>query len=322
MKTLIIPCLGRSMVDGVPKYLARHPLGTLAVRYAIDSINFNDIDRIIVSILNEDNQKYHARDIVQNELSDLGNVEFILFNKRTNGPAETVYEMIKRADVKGSILIKDVDSRLEVSPTAEGNFLVGWDLSKFETQVHFLRNKSFIVLNEQFQVLDIVEKSFRSNVISVGLYGFCNVEDFIFSYEKLKKDFSGDIVLYISHVISYLIGFCGHVFKQYETSIYEEWGNDKSWQHLQKIYGTYFVNIDNLFLDREKFFWKLSLLSKRGAKIIFLTNNSKEGMIDVIDYLKGLNFNPEGIIFNCNYSNVKKIISSKENVLQLIADLE
>jgi len=322
MKTLIIPCLGRSMIDGIPKYLARHPLGMLSIRYAIDGIDFRGVDRIVISILSKDDEQYHARAVIRQEFSDIYNIEFVLFDEITNGPAETVYRTIEKANITGSILIKDVDSKLEILEVVDGNFLVGLDLSKFENQVHFLRNKSFIVLNEQFQVLDIVEKSFRSDIISVGLYGFCDVQDFVFSYEKLKNDFSVNIVLYVSHVISYLIGFCGHVFKQYETSFYEEWGNDKNWQYLQKSYGTYFINIDNLSLDNEKIFLSLSKLIKRGAKIIFFTTNNKEDMKNVIDCLEELNFSYEDILFNCNFSDVKRVISAEEDVLRLVADFE
>lgn len=48
-----------------------------------------------------------------------------------------------------------------------------------------LKDKSFIVLNEQSRIIDIAEKQLKSGIISLGLYGFADVGDFLDAYAAL-----------------------------------------------------------------------------------------------------------------------------------------
>ena len=58
-------------------------------------------------------------------------------------------------------MVKDVDNYLKIKNVPHGNFVAGLDLNTWERDVHNLRNKSFLILNEQGNLLDIIEKKVR-----------------------------------------------------------------------------------------------------------------------------------------------------------------
>lgn len=98
-------------------------------------------------------------------------IEIVTIENMTAGPAETVYIAIKKANVSGSVVVKDVDNYLKVENVPQGNFVAGLDLNTWERDIHNLRNKSFLILNEQGNLLDIIEKKVRSDVICLDLNG-------------------------------------------------------------------------------------------------------------------------------------------------------
>ena len=51
MKTLIIPCCGKSKINDIPKYLNKHPKGELIIRKCIEGLKNVSFNRIIVTIL-------------------------------------------------------------------------------------------------------------------------------------------------------------------------------------------------------------------------------------------------------------------------------
>ena len=211
MSTLIVPCLGRRIVNELPQYLHRHPQGKLLIEHSIEGIFSKEYEKILIVLLKEDIEKYHADTLIKEELKKYP-VEIIILKNMTSGPAETVYMAIQKANITGPVVVKDVDNYLKIADVPQGNFVAGLDLNTWERDIHNLRNKSFLILNEQGNLLDIIEKKVRSDVICLGLYGFNKAEDFVKAFRRLN-DVSYPISrLYISHVISYLIGYKGRVF--------------------------------------------------------------------------------------------------------------
>ena len=211
MSTLIVPCLGRRIVNELPQYLHRHPQGKLLIERSIEGIFSEEYEKILILLLKEDIEKYHADTLIREELKKYP-IEIIILENMTSGPAETVYMALQKANITGSVIVKDVDNYLKIASVPQGNFVAGLDLNTWERDIHNLRNKSFLILNEQGNLLDIIEKKVRSDVICLGLYGFNKAEDFVKAYEKLNDASYPILKLYISHVISYLIGYSGRVF--------------------------------------------------------------------------------------------------------------
>lgn len=256
MRNLIIPCCGRNFLNGKPKYLNEHPDGQLLAIKTFQELNISVFDKVYYVILREDVERYNAISKISEAIS-LQNIDYkvIMLDERTDGPAETVYRAIVEEKITGEIVIKDLDNMLGTVETVSGNFVAGLNLIEYEKDVYDLRKKSFVILNEQNIVLDIVEKRLCSDVISAGLYGFENADDFIFSYEKLQDKNYGIRHLYVSHVISYLIGFLQQSFNFVGVSKFESWGTEKEWNDVLQEYGSrnksglLIIDLDGTLID-------------------------------------------------------------------------
>ncbi len=311
MKTLIVPCVGSSFINDKPKYLAYHPDGKILVQKCIEGIPVNSFNRIIFSIVKKDVDMYSADCVIIDALKDLP-VEVIALPKETTGPAETVYQTIQKAQVHGSIVVKDYDNFLRVDNLEYRNFVAGLDLNEWNQDVHHLRNKSFLILNEQKQILDVFEKQIKSDVICLGLYGFADVMDYVLAYEKLNDNSYPIKKLYVSHIISYLIGYSQRVFRYVPCTEYENWGNDIVWAGVQNAYATYFVDLDNV-KDNINCLKKMSALYKRGAKFVGFTVQGGECKETLTDEALKYGFSYMDIVCNISYSCVKRVIKNPDD---------
>ena len=75
MNTLIVPCLGRMLINHVPQYLVRHPNGKLLIERCLEGIFSESYDKIIIILLQEDVDKYDAKALICSELSEKYKVE-------------------------------------------------------------------------------------------------------------------------------------------------------------------------------------------------------------------------------------------------------
>lgn len=232
MKTLIIPCAGNEKIDGLPLILNRHPQdGIMLAEKLLHGIFSDEYDRIIFAVTPETESKFSVTQAVINKIAR-SNV--IILPGETSGPAETVYRTILQADITGEIAVKDSDNRISLEQHVSGNAIAGLDLMHYDNTIENLRNKSFIILNEQGDVLDIAEKRLRSDIISAGLYCFRNAEDFVSAFERLSDSDYRIQKLYVSHVISYLIGRRNFIFHCSKVLLFEDWSTSESWHKLRR----------------------------------------------------------------------------------------
>lgn len=324
MSTLIVPCLGRRIINGIPQYLKRHPKGRLLIERSIEGIFSEEYDRVLIVLLEDDVKKYHADTIINTELKKYP-IEIVVVKSMTSGPAETVYIAIQKADITGSVVVKDADNYLKIECVPHGNFVAGLDLNTWERDIHNLRNKSFLILNEQGNLLDIIEKQVRSDVICLGLYGFNKAEDFVKAYRKLNDASYPISRLYISHVISYLIGYSGRVFHYIAALEYENWGDERLWKDMQRDYTLFFIDLDNILGENgtlsEQNKNKLSVLQKRGASFIGYTVENEEYKISALKILQSAGLQFIKIIYGCPYSETKEIIASDEALGRKVIEL-
>lgn len=314
MSTLIVPCLGRRLVNGIPQYVGRHPNGKLLVERCIEGISSSLYSRLLIAILREDEERYQAGSIILSELKGYP-AEAIYFDKMTSGPAETVYEVLTKADVTGPVIIKDSDNYLKMAEQPRGNFIAGLDLNTWNRDIHNLRNKSFLIVNEQKNILDIIEKQVRSDVICLGLYGFQRSKDFITAYEHLNNPSYPITRLYVSHVISYLIGYSGQVFHYVPCTEYENWGDERLWQEMQEDYSLYFLNLDHLFdgsesVSKEEICRNIRLLQDRGASFIGYSVKDRDQDIEAVEVFRSKDINLASIVRNCPWSENVLVIHS------------
>ena len=323
MKTLIVPCAGNRRINNIPLFLNRHPDGSLLAIKCIEGIYPEEYDRIIYVILADVEKKFHVTNIL-NKL--IKNVEVVVLENVTNGPAETVYQALKKANVNGEFVVRDSHAYVKMKEKMEGNFIAGLDLLEYKYAIDNLREKSFISLNEQNQVLDIVEKQFCSNTISVGVYGFASSEKYIDTYKHLVDSRYPIERLYLSHIISYMIGYDSKIFRCVDVTEYEDWSTLNMWNLIQKKKSTLFLDFDVLCNNKipidDNILNKLSKLCKQGAKINLFTHLKEFDSKQILDYFEKNNVSINNIIKNCNYSEIKQIISTEDSINKLIVDSE
>ncbi len=323
MKTLIVPCAGSRKINDIPLFLNKYPDGKLLAIKSIEGIYPEEYDRIIYVVLADVEDKYGVTKI----LSDLiDNVEVVVLDNATNGPAETVYYALKKANVNGEFVVRDSHTYVKIKEKLSGNFIAGLDLSQYNNSIDNLRYKSFINLNEQNQVLDIVEKQFRSNTISVGVYGFSSSSEYINIYEHLVNSKYPIEKLYLSHIISYLIGYDSKIFRCVDVEKYEDWSTLNMWNLIQKKKSTLFLDFDALCNDKmcidKKILKKLSKLYNQGAKINLFTSLKEIDSKSILEYFEKYNVCINSVIKDCNYSEIKEIVSTEDNINKLIVDSE
>lgn len=233
MTTLIIPCAGGATLDGKPTCLARHPDGSYLFEKCISGINLTKIKKIIVTVLEIDNSKYDIKSKIYDVFSSYSNdVEICLLPSKTSGPAETIYLTIKNMQITGQVFIKDVDNFLSIRDVHHENFAAGLDV--FDYDIRNLKTKSFITINEQNNVLDIIEKQIKSNIICAGFYGLKSAEDFLMAYEALNDSNYGIKKLYVSHIITYLIGYNNEIFQYVKVDAFESYDTEEDWNDVKR----------------------------------------------------------------------------------------
>lgn len=233
MTTLIILCAGSATLDGKRSCIAVHPDGKYLFEKCISGINLTGINRIVISVFENDNLEFEIEKKVREsfkELSFNGQIEVCAIPFKTNDSSETVYCTIKQMKISGRILIKDVDNFFIVEDINYENFVAGLDILDYD--IRRLHRKSFITINEQNYILDIIEKRVKSGIICTGFYGFKSAKDFVKVYDTLKDEMYNIEKIYVSHIVAYMIGRFGGIFKYVQVNNFESYDSQEDWNDL------------------------------------------------------------------------------------------
>jgi hypothetical protein len=225
-----------------PKWMLTHPMtNRFMVTEAISGINLNFFDSIYFVFLSEHEKKYQFFDGFLAELEECGlknKSKFLFLDHSTNSQSETVYEAIKLASIEGFIFIKDSDGYYECQVFEESNQIAFFDLNDMD-DIN-ARTKSYIELDINGLVTNIVEKKVISSTFSVGGYGFKNAQEFCSSYERI---IDLDRECYVSDVIFEMI-LSGSKFTGIPTKNFKDWGTLDAWNRYKSEYSCLFVDID------------------------------------------------------------------------------
>src|SRR6185312_14080681 len=96
-RTLLLPCAGRSSrYPGVrPKWMLTLPCGELALARAAASVPRDAYGRIVAAVRAEHEERHGAVSLLKRVFGD---IDVIVLDHDTQGPADTVAEMIRHAD--------------------------------------------------------------------------------------------------------------------------------------------------------------------------------------------------------------------------------
>lgn len=319
MNTLIIPCAGKSsrFPNMKPKYMLTHPDGKLMIEKALEKIDLDIFDRIIITIVKPHDEKYESKLIMEQVFSKNKKVEICMLDDFTSSASETIYKTLKKMNVSGSFIIKDSDNQVGFHiENGIKNMIVGYDLQK-HPDIRNIPGKSFLIVNEQGLIQDIVEKHIVSSIICLGVYCFKEVSDFIKNYEEMiKQNISGE--MFISHLISYMLSSNKYVFSLQQADSYDDWGTFNEWKEVQKKHRTYFVDFDGVIMKNSGKYGKinwynntvllnenietLKKLQKEGAQIIITTSRTEEFRKQLETILSETGLKPYSVLMGMNHS--------------------
>ena len=215
-----------------------HPKGNWMLVEALKGINFNNIDKVCFGFSKQQVDKYNCYEAILMCIDQLGikdKAEIVYLNKQTRNQPETVYEVVKYFDIKGQIIIKEVDNYFKCD-IEEGNYMCYYDLNN-TTKIN-PSNKSYITIKRNL-ITDIVEKKVVSSTFGCGSYSFAHAYEYCQYFESL----SNIDKLFLSDIIKRMI-LDGIEFKPCEVKDYIDWGTKEDWFEYVRNYKTLFIDLD------------------------------------------------------------------------------
>jgi hypothetical protein len=238
---LIVPMAGRSsrFPNMKPKWMLTHPSGRFMVIEAIKGLNLTDFNKIIFVCLEEHEALHGFTKGFNEELEALGLLEkssILYLKETTKHQSETVAKAIASYDIKEAIFVKDSDNFFTATYTGN-NTVCFSDLNS--SGLIKPKNKSYISVDENGIINNIVEKQVISSSFCVGGYGFESAEEFMRHLNNIQSDNE----VYLSNVIFEMI-LNDKPFKSTPVENYKDWGTLEDWDRFKRSYATLFLDID------------------------------------------------------------------------------
>lgn len=302
MKSLIIPMAGKStrFPNIRPKWMLTMPMsGDLMCVESIKGLNLDFFDKIYFTFLREHEDRYNIsngllRCLKKNNLENKS--KLVILDNPTSSQSETVYNTIISEKINGFIYVKDSDGYFEFELNSEENQIAYYDLNK--TGEIIACNKSYIKMENNKIVTNIIEKQVISSNYCVGGYGFNDSNLFLKIYEDTAK-FSNEC--YISNIIFEMI-LQGDIFIGKETSKFKDWGTLEDWKKYCSNFSTLFIDLDGtLITNTSEYIYPYTCTGtpieenikfirdkyKTGnCKIIITTSRQESFRMETIDELK------------------------------------
>ena len=224
--TLIVPMVSTKSKDTVPlEFQYDNNTGQINCIKALEGIDLSMFTKIYFVMLYEHELKYHIAEkitVARKFNKKLLNIEIIFkfLDIPTSSQAETIYNTIVEYDIKGPIFIKDADNTCTCDGQIKGNTVLVYPLEN--TPIVDPQHKSYVNVDDQNFVVNIIEKRVVSNLFNCGGYSFTDAALFKTAYEALLG--YEDIVnhMYISHIIYWLILNKKVKFRPVEATYYED----------------------------------------------------------------------------------------------------
>ena len=289
------------------------PNGNIMLIETIKHIDLINVEKIYIIVLKKDIEKYFYIEDFKSmfEFTNKPIIIDIIENNTENQPT-TIYNCIKKNNIKGPIFIKDYKSIIEYCPVIEnGVYYIEYGEST-NNCISNLHNKSFIKFNTLNQIINISEKEILSNHICIGAYSFKNTKLFIDNYEQIIQ-IQNINNLYISHIIYNCI-LNNIIFTACQVSKFQDLSFYENWKKYCDKFKTLFIDIDGtLVLNSGEYSKKkwgetdqikknvdfLKDLYKTGTiQIILTTARKKKYEKQTIEQLKKFEIPYDNIIFD------------------------
>ena len=315
---IILPAAGLStrFPNMRPKYTLTDYKGQMmferAIQYYVGKYN------VTIGILREHENKYNISKYIKDTYDKLVNI--VVLEERTSGPADTVYQILKQANLPDDkeFFIKDCDSFFDHIPT-EGNYVCVSSIIEHEV-LKRLSSKSFVISNDQGIINNIIEKKVVSDKFCVGGYKFDKVGLYKQTFEKLKSKNVKEI--FVSHIIQDCL-HNNHIFTEKQITNYIDVGTAEDWFEYNDR-PVIFCDIDGTLVKAqakgtydeqpEALEENVKVMLKyqnNGSQIIFTTARPKKYNTRTREILDSLGFKDYDLI--SGLQNVKRILINDYN---------
>lgn len=225
---LILPvAIDKPEYEKVCPYLWRETEdGKLPVLEGLRGIDLNCFSDIYIVLLQKHENLYHLAGKLSGRFPHMqyrGRFHVVFLDSSTLSQTETVYRTIRQEGIEGSLMVKDADNYFSCD-VIQGNGVAIYPLDALERVNP--QNKSYVTLDDFFNVTNIIEKKIIGRYFCVGGYFFKDVSTFVSYYEKSQKYHP----FYMSFLIFSML-LDGIVFRPFFVENYQDWGTWEDWRY-------------------------------------------------------------------------------------------
>lgn len=217
-KNLIVPVAKNSESNEFPYVFGFNKEGLMLCVKSIMGLELSQFSNIYFVILKKHDELFNIKTLLEIQFKQCGlkNGKVIVLEYPTKNQPETVYQAIKQEKIEDAIFIKDADGYFKCE-LLDGNGLAVYSLEEYDSFVN-LRNKSFVYVDDNFYITNVIEKKIIGKYINVGGYFFENAKQFCEYYERIGSQDG----LYLSHIV-YAMLLDKISFRPIETTDFEDW---------------------------------------------------------------------------------------------------
>ena len=218
---LIVPIASykREYLQSIPAVFIKDGNGLMPCVKAVQSLDTSLFNHIYITILRILDERYKLSALLQEQFDRIGlsRAEVIVLENPTVSQPDTIYQTIQKAQIQGSIFIKDADCSF-CGEILLQNGVVIYPLESLPWVNP--QNKSYVAVDDNFYVTNIIEKKIISHYFLAGGYCFEDADTFCQYYQRYK----GQKGLYLSHII-YAMLLDKHLFRPVVATEYVDFEN-------------------------------------------------------------------------------------------------
>jgi len=220
--SLIVPAAADTSDDTLPYVFNLNNKGVMLCVDAIRGLKLAVFDDIYFTILKKHVEKFSVDEMLKLQFRhlDLKNVHIVILDEPTISQTETLYQTIKKANIQGSIFIKDADGYYDAEVKNDNSIAI-FPLEQMD--IVNPKNKSYVSVDDMYYITNVIEKKVIGHYFNAGGSCFEDATLFCEYYEKLKAEFPK---VYVSHII-YQMLLDRYKFRPTEVKNFTDWGNSK-----------------------------------------------------------------------------------------------
>ena len=208
-------------LNSLPLVFVKDEEGLIPCIKAVQALDYSRFDHIYFTILRTLDNQHNLSALLQEQFNRIGlmRAEIVVLEEPTISQPDTIYQTIQKAHIQGTIFIKDADCSFsgEILPQ---NGVVIYPLESLPWVNP--QNKSYVAVDDNFYVTNIIEKKIISHYFLAGGYCFEDAE----LYCRYYLPFAEQKGLYLSHII-YSMLLEKHLFRPILATQYTDFEMQK-----------------------------------------------------------------------------------------------